>query len=479
MAALFTSPYPPYDPTDESGFSYQTVVKRWPVIITGVIDQLYRDCHDLSLESQKPDADTSTMENKIAEGKGIIEKISKLKYQMGRDHPLEHIRDDGEADVETYNKELGQLAELQKNTWFTAPWLFAEYVVPAPDEPSLASPYGPAAKDATSIAFFKMSTFSQSGTAIRQIATSMHELQSEKSALDAEKLAVLFREMVQMCLWGNATDLSLLTHMSPDDIEHLQSVGKEAQMARQQFILKDDQEQVWKHLSSLNAGRVDFVLDNSGFELFTDFVFADFLVTYTPYISRVYFHPKLIPWFVSDVTPPDFGQTITSLLDLSFFSASSGEEADSPRPSSEHLKSMVMRWKHYVDRGIFNLSVPLSTPLGGDGTAAEFWTAHFPYWNMKVQAPELFQNLRESDLVIFKGDLNYRKLTGDVKWPAWTPFESAIGPLAGSFPLLSLRTNKADVVVGVDEEVAEKLDKSGEQWRVDGRYALISFLGSK
>ena len=36
--------------------------------------------------------------------------------------------------------------------------------------------------------------------------------------------------------------------------------------------------------------------------------------------------------------------------------------------------------------------------------------------------------------------------------------------------MLSLRTNKADVVVGVNKEVAEKLDESGEKWRVEGRY---------
>jgi hypothetical protein len=43
------------------------------------------------------------------------------------------------------------------------------------------------------------------------------------------------------------------------------------------------------------------------------------------------------------------------------------------------------------------------------------------------------------------------------------------GPIGGSFPLLSLRTNKADVVVGVDREVAERLDQSEEKWRVSGR----------
>lgn len=75
--------------------------------------------------------------------------------------------------------------------------------------------------------------------------------------------------------------------------------------------------------------------------------------------------------------------------------------------------------------------------------------------------------------------LSYRKLTGDVAWPSDTPFETAIGPLAGAFPLLSLRTNKADVVVGVEKEVAEKLDAEGLGWRVNGKYALVSFVPTK
>ena len=47
--------------------------------------------------------------------------------------------------------------------------------------------------------------------------------------------------------------------------------------------------------------------------------------------------------------------------------------------------------------------------------------------------------------------------------------ETISGPVGGSFPLLSLRTNKADVVVGVDREVSERLDQSEEKWRVSGR----------
>ena len=119
----------------------------------------------------------------------------------------------------------------------------------------------------------------------------------------------------------------MLTHMSHEDIQHLQSVGRDAQAARAEYILRDDQEKVWQHLTSLadkTDSRIDFVLDNGlwyiglrlaippndvysswirsvymimislsstnrAFQLFTDFVFADFLVTYTPYASKVIF----------------------------------------------------------------------------------------------------------------------------------------------------------------------------------------------
>lgn len=60
----------------------------------------------------------------------------------------------------------------------------------------------------------------------------------------------------------------MLTHLSHDDIQHLQTVGRDAQAARAEFILKDDQEKVWQHLASLAGkkdSRVDFVLDNGTF----------------------------------------------------------------------------------------------------------------------------------------------------------------------------------------------------------------------
>jgi damage-control phosphatase, subfamily III len=90
----------------------------------------------------------------------------------------------------------------------------------------------------------------------------------------------------------------------------------------------------------------------------------------------------------------------------------------------------------------------------------------------------------KSDLIIFKGDLNYRKLTGDLMWDKTTPFKTAIQDLATSkLPILSLRTCKADVVVGLPEGVNEKLIKTykemgndiGEFWTSSGKWAVISF----
>ncbi|CAL1697864.1 unnamed protein product [Somion occarium] len=486
---MFEPPYPPYDPKDKSG--YETVVKRWPVILTGIIDTIYRIDHHLGVSLETSDAtseDVTKGQEKIAEGKGIIEKIGKLKYEMARDRPLEPIPDDGEAFIDVYNAELKRLEQDKNHTWFTAPWLFAEYRL-------LRSYFCQTTHWCTfdPFSFQKEETFRSSGKAIYQLAKMMHELQVDKQELigDSEKLGVLFKEMIQMCLWGNATDLSLLTHLSHDDIAHLQTVGKEAQQARKEFILKDDQDNVWSHLTSLqdNDVTVDFVLDNAGFELFTDFVFADFLVTYTPHVSRVVFHPKLIPWFVSDVTPADFSSTIPNLLSDTFFpppkpvggTETPGVDEVKALPPSrpeehEYLRNMVTRWQSYIDSGVFSLSVPLDTPLGAPNSKADFWTSSRPYWDLKEKAPLVFNGLSKSGLVIFKGDLNYRKLTGDIKWPVSTPFETAIGPLAGSFPILSLRTNKADVVVGISQEIADKLDVAGEKWRVNGKYALVSFV---
>ncbi|KAH9025837.1 hypothetical protein EDB85DRAFT_2177521, partial [Lactarius pseudohatsudake] len=254
---------------DKAG--YETVIKRWPVILTTVIDSVYSVNHELTNLPDKKAA-------KLEEGKALIAAMSRLKYEMAQDKPLKPIPADGEALIEEYNEELVRLEERGQNTWSTAPWLYAELLRSLFSTTQHWKMYNP---------FFsqKLNTYQASATAVHKLAATLAELESEKDivANDPQKLQVLFREMAQMCLW------CLLTNMTPEDIEHLQMIGRDAQNACKEFILKDDQDTAWQHITTLKDARIDFILDNAGFELLTDLVFANFLVSHTPYVSKVVF----------------------------------------------------------------------------------------------------------------------------------------------------------------------------------------------
>ena len=57
--------------------------------LTTIIDHLYRVGHDLA--AQPNDLPQAVVEEQIAASKAIIEKISKLKYEMGREKPLLYV----------------------------------------------------------------------------------------------------------------------------------------------------------------------------------------------------------------------------------------------------------------------------------------------------------------------------------------------------------------------------------------------------
>jgi hypothetical protein len=117
--------------------------------------------------------------------------------------------------------------------------------------------------------------------------------------------------------------------------------------------------------------------------------------------------PKDIPWFVSDVLPYDFTWAITSLASPDFFA----QHAKSPLSDTDlaGLKQLSERWSAHVDSGEFKLSVPQSTKLGQATPLGGFWTTQYAYQDLPAVDPGLVEELAKSELVIFKGDLNYRK----------------------------------------------------------------------
>ena len=156
-----------------------------------------------------------------------------------------------------------------------------------------------------------------------------------------------------------------------------------------------------------------------------------------------------MPWFVSDVTPSDFKATLRQL---------SSEDSV--------VVNLSKRW--------LSLLTKQQILLVEDEELLEFWSLPDPYYKMSAVCPKLYKYLSQSYLVIFKGDLNYRKLVSDLDWSPETTFVSALRGFAPT-SLCSLRTLKANVVVGLEKGKAEKTASQDKDWMVTGKYAVIQF----
>lgn len=790
--------------------AYDAAVKRWPAILAQVVDCLYRQCHTLSQEGA-PEA-------VVTEGKQLIEKVSGMRYSLSRDRPLTEL-----------GVTAGNAATLPGgNRTYRAPtteaydehirkhalsWIHSDMCVSAGASASLLTKPGylPSATcigcsvcslrlpstgrskcgipaygtDTCSFdPFFdaKQNAFNASGAAVGASAEMIDGLVGKDAAardLDTPEALgaarVIFDEVASSSLWGNATDLSLFTNLSHSDLQKLQSTSKEQRAAKGQYVLVNQLDQAWQRVRSLCEGRIDFVLDNAGFELVTDLLFGDWLLSLrgaylratperqaevcerlaavrarvadaharhkatseppallavsklqppsvimaayehmgqrhfgenyaqelaekaralpndiqwhqigglqsnkakvlaavpnlyavesvdsvklataldkalarpenlrersaplfvyiqvntsgeegksgvsmpsgsddangelvqlattiltqcphlrlrglmsigalansqasdaahglenpdfaalvtarrhllaalrsdstlaqrveqaklwapegapgyaydallgtddegalelsmgmsadlesavrygstqvrigtdcfggrttnseagavraeelqraaeTPLVSEVVFHTKNMPWFVSDTCSSDVTYTLEKLEDASF----------APVAQRTAVRAMAARWKEHFAAGRFRLMTGRDAPLGAStGPIGDFWTLPHDFASLPSMAPEVLEELRKSGLVIFKGDLNYRKLTQDAAWSPTTPFEESLGALAGKLDLLALRTCKSDVCVGLREGQAEELDRRDAAWRSNGHWA--------
>lgn len=300
------------------------------------------------------------------------------------------------------------------------------------------------------------------------------------SGTDPAAVEALFMQTFHTCLWGNATDLSLHPDMSSEDIQNLQVESG----SKSDIILVDDLKAVHEHLVKARANgascsRVDIVLDNAGFELFTDLTLAAFLIR-AGLAKTIVFHPKDMPWFVSDVTERDFFDLIASITDPeSFFpqcsppKATDAEKGVFPPEDSQAMQALGQELYGYLESKQIVLR------------SSEFWTRECSFWELKTAAPQLYEHLRGSQLVLFKGDLNYRKLTADARWNPSVPLSKAIGCLGvnSGVQVLALRTCKSDVVVGLPEGKDELLCGqtmpgdafAGRRWAWDGQWAVAQF----
>lgn len=135
--------------------------------------------------------------------------------------------------------------------------------------------------------------------------------------------------------------------------------------------------------------------------MFTDLILADYLVTLSPFCQAVTFHPKSIPWFVSDVVPADFTSLFAALNDSTFFPADTAISSE----DKEALRRVIARWESYIKDGTFKLSVPWTQELGDEGgEMADFWSGPTSFSDLPALDPTLLKDLQQASLVIFKDE---------------------------------------------------------------------------
>jgi hypothetical protein len=222
-------------------------------------------------------------------------------------------------------------------------------------------------------------------------------------------------EQLVAALWGNQADLGFQLGSAIGPAAHL---------------VVDDTDDALSVLTG--ATHVGLVADNAGKELLADLGLVDWLLA-AGGVAEVTLHLKPHPYYVSDATTTDLVKCLRALV------AAGGRAAGiAGRLHAAAAEARLVVATH------------------------PFFCAPLPFHEAP---PSLFG---AADVLIFKGDLNYRRLVGDLRWPTSTPFAATLPALGAS--IVALRTLKSDVLVGVDDDAIRDLDGD---WRINGRYGSV------
>ncbi len=263
-------------------------------------------------------------------------------------------------------------------------------------------------------------------------ATPVDPFQSAKKAASKqaiESLATLTDnygpdcDISQLLRWsviGNTADLSQQSIPEADQIS----------------LLVDESNTTEKLLAS-GMHRIDFVFDNAGTDVLTDLLLIRRISKYCPHIIA---HVRPYPMFVSDVTMTDMEYLITELTTSSI-------------PMSRKLGEDIAQLLHR-NQLAFRISPALGLPAS--------------FYEDETLTRETFGN---TELVIFKGDLNYRYFAGDRRWPHTTEKDYFLQYFGRS--ALFLRTLKSEVLAGLTPETAAKTSNLQPDWLTNGCHGII------
>ena len=414
-------------------FIVDSITRRLPQIIRGVKTYLDQNAYDdqlavVSVPSPLPptlDGLVATASNPVPtlpsrNTKGFISK------SLGE---LADAAEEGTSVLPVVTSSWGYLhcsSHPFDHTWLSTPWFHVEHCVYAHLRALLWDSMGidffAPHKQESLTAGLPWLTHALSALDLPSWLDPATGPQAAKAALPA---------VLDMALWGNRADLSLSAGVV--DSSSSSSSG----------TLLVDGRSSW--LEAVESGAAEspgspyvvIVLDNCGHELLADLVLS-FTLLRSGVVSRVVLVAKDGPVFVSDAMPSDV---------------------------SAHLEQMAE---------IAPPEMMSTLEAGLEVVSDPFFTSDADYASLPVYAPHMAALFADSVGVIIKGDANYRRLLDDRDYPPTTPVADVFGAFAWA-PLLSLRTCKSPVAIGLEESVVDAAAAADANWCVNGTCGMAQF----
>ena len=359
----------------------------------------------------------------------IVQELESLVADLfeGWVRPLAEIEGPDLVAWESY------LKPFEGKSWFDLPFYFAEayffrrlleatdYFVPGIWQG--IDPFG----------YQKRSSLDKSMDAIRAISNRFTAL--NHTLPEQQSYQTCITTLLQTALWGNQVDLSLWPLIGGDNTHRDLN-------QQQTHILIDDTYDLLNYLNNIHGQRIDLIIDNASFELVCDFFLIDFLLS-TQTANTVYLHLKAHPTFVSDAMSQDVFYTLEKLAN----------------DISENVRMLAIRLQEYIASGRLICRDDF------------FWNAPLAFWEMPQS---LREELAKANLVLIKGDANYRRILGDRHWLFTTP----LSDIANYFPtpFVALRTLKSEVATGLEPDQIEILTEQDPLWLTNGQWGVIQFV---
>ncbi len=179
-----------------------------------------------------------------------------------------------------------------------------------------------------------------------------------------------------------------------------------------------------------------------GLELFFDLSLMEYLIS-NKYVDNIFVHLKNNPFFVSDAMPKDLFESLRMMVDSKTYKI---------QKAGENIKKYISESKIVIK-------------------THPFWTSGNTFYNIPKELMDEFLGV---DVLISKGDLNYRRLLGDLQWKFTTNTKKALNYLPTS--CIMLRMMKSEILTGVHQKKIERLSSQDREWVTNGKRGIIQIV---